>query len=511
MDANVPSEQRRVSTPNPVSHHVRTLNFALSQTAANVHRCDYCQKTFSSNRRRNQHARQLQHGVAAGPPPMRTTQPPANLYRCGDCQKTFSSNAGLNQHARTVHTLAAVVAVQPTPTQITQSPAKVYRCGDCLQTFASKGERKRHARTMHTLAAVVAVQPTPTQTTQPPAKLHRCGDCQKTFSSKGERKRHGRAVHMLAAVVAGQPTPTQTTQPHAKLHRCGDCQKTFSSNAGLNQHARTVHTLAAVVALQPTPTQTTQLRECCISTPGRFSHRILDLSFAASRTAAKVYHCGDCLQTFSSKGERKRHGRTIHKGAARPPRAQTTRPTSKTQENPRSAPPRKTRAGAAQRRDAHLETMQTKSITTYPTQCAVCDRLVPSPHWIAHVSDAVHAKSQREADIALKRRMSGHSRGRVQVDRLALDFGAAAGTQTLRVTNVGRSAVYFSPWIRGNLFVLKGGSEKRMLKPSASKCIEVKLVDAPEALRGRLRTRLDITFQLPGQEGRATATRLISA
>jgi hypothetical protein len=133
---------------------------------------------------------------------------------------------------------------------------------------------------------------------------------------------------------------------------------------------------------------------------------------------------------------------------------QTSRPASKTQENPRSAPPRKKRAGAAQRRDARLKTMQTKSITTYPTQCAVCDRLVPSPHWIAHVSDAFHAKSQREADITLKRRMSGHSCGRVQVDRLALDFGAAAGTQTLRVTNVGRSAVvYFSPWIRGNLCV----------------------------------------------------------
>ncbi|KAJ7849178.1 hypothetical protein B0H13DRAFT_2361455 [Mycena leptocephala] len=373
MDTNLLSEQRRVSASDPVSHHVRTLNFALPQTAANAHRCDYCQKTFSSNKRRNQHARQLQHGVAAGPPPMRTTQPPAKLHRCNDCQTTF----------------------------------------------ASKGERKRHSRTMHTLAAVIAVQPTPTQTTQP--------------------------------------------------------------------------------------------RECCISTPGRFSHRILDLSFAASRTAAKVYSCCDCLQTFSSKGERKRHSRTMHKGAARPLRTQTTRPASKTQENPHSAPPRKKRAGAAQRRDARLETMQTKSITTYPTQCVVCDRLVPSPHWIAHVSDAFHAKSQREADITLKRRMSGHSRGRVQVDRLALDFGAAAGTQTLRVTNVGRSVVYFSPWIRGNLFVLKGGSEKRMLKPSASKCIKVKLVDAPEALRGRLRTRLDITFQLPGQEGRATMTRLISA
>ncbi|KAJ7488958.1 hypothetical protein FB451DRAFT_1166696 [Mycena latifolia] len=390
MNANLSGEQRRVSTPDPVSHRVRTLNFALPQTAAKVHRCDYCQKNFSSKRRRNQHARQLQHGVAGGPPPTRTTQLPANLYRCGDCQKTFSSNAGLNQHARTVHTLAAVVAVQPTPTQTTQPPAKLHRCGDCLKTFSSKGERKRHVRTVHTGAV--------------------------------------------------GPPGTQTTPPSAKLHPCGECQK-----------------------------------------------------------------------TFSSKGERKRHGRTVHKGAARPPRTQATRPASKTQENPRSAPPRKKRAGAAQRRDVRLETMQTMPIAAYPTQCAVCDRLVPSPHWIAHVSDAFHAKSQREADVTLKRRMSGLSRGRVQVDRLALDFGAAAGTQTLRVTNVGRSAVYFSPWIRGKLFVLKGGSEKRMLKPSASKSIEVKLVDAPEALRGRLRARLDITFQLPGQEGRATVTRLISA
>ncbi|KAJ7731758.1 hypothetical protein B0H16DRAFT_1582979 [Mycena metata] len=401
-----------------------------------VHRCDYCQKTFSSKGRRNQHARQLQHWVARGPPPTQTTQPPANLYCCGDCQKTFSSNAGLNQHARTVHTLAAVVAVQPTPTQTTQPPAKLHRCDECQRTFASKGDRKRHARTMHTLAAVVAAQPPPTQTTQPPAKVHRCGDCLKTFSSKGERKRHARTVHKGAV----GPPGTQTTQPSAKLHPCGECQK-----------------------------------------------------------------------TFSSKGERKRHGRTVHKGAARPARTRASRPAPKTQENPRSAPPRKKRAGTAQSRDARLETMQTKPIAAYPTQCAVCDRLVPSPHWIAHVSDAFHAKSQREADITLKRRMSGLSRGRVQIDRLALNFGAAAGTQTLRVTNVGRSAVYFSPWIRGKLFVLKGGSEKRMLKPSASKWIEVELVDAPEALRGQLRTRLDITFQLPGQEGRATVTRLISA
>ncbi|KAJ6487641.1 hypothetical protein C8R45DRAFT_993924 [Mycena sanguinolenta] len=404
--------------------------------ATKVHRCDYCQKTFSSKGRHNQHARQLQHWVSGGPPLMRTTQPPASLYRCGDCQKTFSSNPGLNQHARAVHTLAAVVAVQPTPTQTTQPPVKLHHCDDRQRTFTSKGERKRHARTIHTLAAVVAWQPPPTQITQPPAKVHRCSDCPKTFSLKGECKRHARTVHKAAV----GPPGTQTTQPSAKLHPCGECQK-----------------------------------------------------------------------TFSSKGERKRHGRTVHKGAARPPRTQDTRPTSKTQENPRSAPPRKKRAGAAQRRDARLEPMQTKPIAAYPTQCAVCDRLVPSPHWIAHVSDAVHAKSQREADVTLKRRMSGLSRGRVQFDRRALDFGAAAGTQTLRVTNVGRSVVYFSPWIRGKFFVLKGGSEKRILKPSASKSIEVKLVDAPEALRGRLRTRLDITFQLLGQEGRATVTRLISA
>ncbi|KAJ7710587.1 hypothetical protein B0H17DRAFT_1123720 [Mycena rosella] len=346
MDVNLPGEQRHVSTPDPASHHVRTLNFALPQTAAKVHHCDYCQKTFSSKGRRNQHARQLQHWVSGGPPPTRTTQPSANLYRCGDCQKTFSSNTGLNQHARTVHMLAAVVAVQPPPTQ----------------------------------------------TTQPPVKLHPCGKCRRTFSSKAERKRHDRTVHC------------------------------------------------------------------------------------------------------------------VHKGAARSPRAQATRPASKTQENLRSAPPRKKRAGTAQRRDARLDTMQTKPIAAYPTQCAVCDRLVPSPHWIAHVSDAFHAKSQREADVTLKRRMSGLSCGRVQVDRLALDFGAAAGTQMLRVTNVGRSAVYFSPWIRGKLFVLKGGSEKRMLKPSDSKWIEVRLGDAPKALRGRLRSRLDITFQLPGQDGRATVT-----
>jgi hypothetical protein len=75
MDAKLSGEQRRVSTPDPVSHHVRTLNFALPQTAAKVNRCDYCQKTFSSKGRRNQHARQLQHWVAGGPPPTRTTQP----------------------------------------------------------------------------------------------------------------------------------------------------------------------------------------------------------------------------------------------------------------------------------------------------------------------------------------------------------------------------------------------------------------------------------------------------
>ncbi|KAJ6491516.1 hypothetical protein DFH09DRAFT_369954 [Mycena vulgaris] len=266
--------------------------------AAKVPRCDYCQKTFSSERRRSQHTRQLQHWVAGGPPPTRTTQPPANLYRCGDCQKTFSSNAGLDQHARTVHTLAAVVAVQPPPTQTTQRPANLYRCGDC--------------------------------------------------------------------------------------------QKTFSSNAGLNQHARTVHTLAAVVAVQSPPTQTTQ-------------------------RPAKLHPCGKCQRKFSSKGERKRHDRTVHKGAARPRRTQATRPASKTQENPRSAPPRKKRAGAGQHCDARLETMQTKPIAAYPTQCAVCDRLVPSPHWIAHVSDAFHAKSQREADVTLKRRMSGLSRGRCRL------------------------------------------------------------------------------------------------
>ncbi|KAJ7224783.1 hypothetical protein C8J57DRAFT_231280 [Mycena rebaudengoi] len=404
--------------------------------AAKVHRCGYCQKTFLSRRRRDQHARQLQHWIGRGGPPTRTTQPPTNLYRCGDCQKTFSSYAGVKQHARAVHTLAAIVAAQPTPTQTTQPSAKLHRCDNCQRTFASKRGHKRHVETMHTLAAVLA----PTQTTQPSAKVHRCGVCLKTFSSKGERTRHARTMHMLTAVVAARPPPTQTTQPPAKVHRCGDCRK-----------------------------------------------------------------------TFSSKGERKRHGRTVHKGAVGPPGTQATRPASKTQENLRSAPPREG-AGAAQRCDARLETMQTKPIAAYSTHCAVCDSLVPSPHWIAHVSDAIHAKSRREADVTLKRRMSSLSRGRVQVDPLALDFGgAAARTQTLRVTNVGRSPVYFSPWIRGKPFVLKGGSEKRMLKPSASKWIEVKLVDAPVALRGRLPTRLDITFQLPDQEGRATVMILISA
>ncbi|KAJ7799676.1 hypothetical protein B0H14DRAFT_2902412, partial [Mycena olivaceomarginata] len=247
----------------------------------------------------------------------------------------------------------------------------------------------------------------------------------------------------------------------ANLYRCGDCQKTFSSNAGLNQHTRTVHTLAAVSLGNPLQRR------------------------PPSRVTAKLHPCGKCQRTF----RRKESARDTQNS---PPPTQATRPVSKTQENPRSAPPRKRRAGAAQRRDARLETMQTKPIAAYPTQCAVCDRLVPSPHWIPH----------READVTLKRRMRGLSRGRVQVDRLALNFGAAAGTQTLKVTNVGRSAVYFSPWIRSKLFVLIGGSEKRMLKPSTSKQIEVKL--------SRLRTRLDITFQLPGQEGRATVTRLIS-
>ncbi|KAJ7707892.1 hypothetical protein B0H16DRAFT_1633355 [Mycena metata] len=325
---------------------------------------------------------------------------------------------------------------------------------------------------------------------QTAAKLHRCDNCQRTFASKGERKRHARTMHTLAAVVATQPPPTQTTQPPATVHRCGDCLKTFSSKGERKRHAATVHK----GAVGPPGTQTTQ-------------------------PSVKLHPCGEFQKTFSSKRERKRHGRTVHK--ARPPRTQASRPASKTQENPRSAPPRKKRAGTTQSRDARLETVQTKPIAAYPTQCAVCevtyatylvcDRLVPSPHWIAHVSDAFHAKSQREADINLKRQMSGLSRGRVQIGRLALDFGAAAGTQTLRVTNVGRSAVYFSPWIRGKLSVLEGGSEKRMLKPSASKWIEVKLVDAPEALRGQLRTRLDITFQLPGQQGQATVTRLISA
>ncbi|KAJ7828392.1 hypothetical protein B0H14DRAFT_1219162 [Mycena olivaceomarginata] len=220
------------------------------------------------------------------------------------------------------------------------------------------------------------------------AKVNRCDYCQKTFSSKGRRNQHAR---QLQHWVAGGPPPTRTTQPPANLYRCGDCQKTFSLNAGLNQHTRTVHTLAAVFAGQPPPTQTTQ-------------------------PPAKLHPCGKCQRTFSSKGERKRHERTVHKGAAGPPPTQATRPVSKTQENPRSAPLRKRRAGAAQRRDARLETMQTKPIAAYPTQCAVCDRLVPSPHWIPHVSDAFHAKSQREADVTLKRRMRGLSRGRVQVD-----------------------------------------------------------------------------------------------
>jgi hypothetical protein len=101
----------------------------------------------------------------------------------------------------------------------------------------------------------------------------------------------------------------------------------FSSNAGLNQHARTVHTAATVTAVRPPPSQTNQPRECCISTPGHFSHSILDLSFAASRTAGKVHRCGDCLRTFSSKGERKRHARTVQKVAAvGSPGTQTTQP-----------------------------------------------------------------------------------------------------------------------------------------------------------------------------------------
>ncbi|KAJ7871909.1 hypothetical protein B0H13DRAFT_1895558 [Mycena leptocephala] len=325
MDANVPSEQHRVSTPDPVSHHVRTLNFALPQTAANVHRCDYCQKTFSSNRRRNQHARQLQHGVAAGSPPMRTTQPPANRYRCGDCQKTFSSNVGLNQHARTVHTLAAAVAVQPTPTQTTQSPAKLHRCNDCQKTFASKGERKRHSRTMHTLAAIVAVQPTPMQTTQ----------------------------------------------------------------------------------------------------PRRFSHRILDLSFAASRTAAKVYPAATAYRLLVERRAQETR-QNNHKGAARP----LERKPPGLREDTREPPQRSSAQDACGSR-------------TVP-RCALGDHANQVHH---HIPDAMRRlrqtrpkppldrtrlrcgsrKMQREADIALKRRMSGHSRGRVQVDRLALDFGAAAG------------------------------------------------------------------------------------
>ncbi|KAJ6461533.1 hypothetical protein DFH09DRAFT_1296315 [Mycena vulgaris] len=278
------------------------------------------------------------------------------------------------------------------------------------------------------------------------------------------------------------------------------------------------------------------------------------LSSWSLRQSFGVHRCAYCQETFPSKSLRKKHSASVHANllcsvcggwclseeslrrhvrrkhprtapdsqspATLSPLKKTPAPWRRKRKRPakpsdgRSPPQRKERAKAPRPpKDAQKPTPQVELRALYPTHCAVCDTFVPG--WVAHVSSGPHQKRQREADVAAKRRMGGYVRARIVFDKARLEFDfdsdASSATQTLKVTNAGQNAVVFSPWIRGKFFRLKSGSGKRRLEPATTDAIEIQLRRAPRALIGRRRGRLDLTFQLPGKSGKATATRPISA
>ncbi|KAJ7112962.1 hypothetical protein C8R44DRAFT_856037 [Mycena epipterygia] len=292
----------------------------------------------------------------------------------------------------------------------------------------------------------------------PSLPIHRCSHCQRTFPGKKRLNKHVESVH------TSNFAPSQTP---SKVRRCCHCQQSFPLRKSLREHVKNNHIYRCSHCQRTFPRR---------KSLNKHVKSVHTSNFAPAQTPSKVPRCSRCQRTFPSSKSLKKHVRSFHVGI-----------------------------------------MQTNAsnLAAYRPQCAVCDMLVPGHGWIGHITDSRHQKKQRQSDVALKRRMTGRSRGIIQVDRLALNFGhdapgrTGAATQTWKVTNVGRTAVYFSPWVRDKFFALKGGSEKRRLEPGASALIEVKVI--PKTLRGHFQTRLDITFQLPDQNGRATITRPISA
>ena len=155
--------------------------------------CTGCDKTFTSEGRRNAHFAAMHKDPT----------------KCHVCQKTFTSRKIFKRHLL-VH----------------QPPA--YECDQCGKFFKRLDSLQRHVGARHQVPALAC----------PSAKCHRCG---KKFT-----KRSSMITHIL--VVHGRSNPSKSlllkygARVRArKIITCATCHITFSSRSNFNKHMRKSH------------------------------------------------------------------------------------------------------------------------------------------------------------------------------------------------------------------------------------------------------------------------------
>ena len=95
-----------------------------SSNLMNDFKCEICEETFSSRKRKTYHISNVHEEVKNR---IKIMQKGKVNHKCNSCGKSFTQSGSLNLHIKTVH-----------------EGQRSYKCDSCGKSFAKSGNLKRH-------------------------------------------------------------------------------------------------------------------------------------------------------------------------------------------------------------------------------------------------------------------------------------------------------------------------------------------------------------------------------